>query len=674
MSSYFYLQAEKNGSNADFLDKLEQYADQNKELIYVLDRPLGDQKYTYAYSQALIVLSPKNKIAIVDYGNNKNSFDNYVEDIIEDLGSISDKYLYKDIIGRPRTWKGSLFDISINIDEINSIESFFNTLKLNDDTNKKKLELLISLFVGSINDITRVKEEVPITTLDKVKQKIQLFDGDQTRFVYQKPQNKNIRIQGLSGTGKTELLLHKLKDLYTADNLSKIFFTCHNKILADNLKKRIPSFFNFMKVEQQIEWEDRLWCTNAWGSNSAPNSGAYRYICAFYQIPFYRFSSQMPFSKACALAIEDIKTKYADDQVKFAFDYMFVDESQDFDKNFFNLCELVTKKNVYIAGDVFQNIFDEEISSTIEPDFLLGKCYRTDPKTLMFAHALGMGLFEENKLRWLEEKEWKDCGYNVYVDEEANFHLSREPLRRFEDVEENYESIEIVGIKERYSNSVIEIINQIIVENETVTPDDIGVILLDQDSEIYQLADILQVRIQQEFQWKVNKAYETKEKINNTLFVSNRNNVKGLEFPFVICISKQLSNSPSYRNSLYTMLTRSFIKSYLVIPDNPKSGLTQKMKQGLSEILSHKEMVIKEPSQEEKAKIRTRFKYDLKKLSHYDLMMDIFSKLNIETKYHQKLFAATQQMEMLESDEELLTGFIKDNYRYLKGKGDEISN
>jgi hypothetical protein len=111
-----------------------------------------------------------------------------------------------------------------------------------------------------------------------------------------------------------------------------------------------------------------------------------------------------------------------------------------------------------------------------------------------------------------------------------------------------------------------------------------------------------------------------------------------------------------------------------VIPDNPKSGLTQKMKQGLSEILSHKEMVIKEPSQEEKAKIRTRFKYDLKKLSHYDLMMDIFSKLNIETKYHQKLFAATQQMEMLESDEELLTGFIKDNYRYLKGKGDEISN
>lgn len=59
-----------------------------------------------------------------------------------------------------------------------------------DEINIKKLDLLISLFIGSINDIQRVKEEIPITTLDKIKQKIQLFDGDQTRFIYEKPKKR----------------------------------------------------------------------------------------------------------------------------------------------------------------------------------------------------------------------------------------------------------------------------------------------------------------------------------------------------------------------------------------------------------------------------------------------------------------------------------------------------
>ena len=286
MSSYFYLQAEQNSQNSDFIQKLNKYANDNKKLIYVLDRPLTDQKYSYKYNNAIIVLSPKNKIAIINYGDT-DGYQDYVEDLLEDIGSISDKYLYKDIIGRPRKWKAVLLE-TFELKNISNIDDFFTNLELVDEKEKKKLDLIISLFIGSINDVDRVKEDIPTTILDKVKQKIQLFDGDQTRFIYEEPKSKRITIQGLSGTGKTELLLHKLKDLYVNDTSSLIFFTCHNKILADNLKKRIPFFFNFMKVEQQIEWEKRLWCANAWGSGSLINSGAYRYICAFYQIPFFR--------------------------------------------------------------------------------------------------------------------------------------------------------------------------------------------------------------------------------------------------------------------------------------------------------------------------------------------------------------------------------------------------
>lgn len=664
MSSYFYNQIDKNTSNAGLLESLEYYAEENKKIIYVVNRPLTDLKYSYDYSDVLIILSPKNKIFFVNIGTEIDRFNNYVEDVTEDIGSISDKYLYKEILGRPRKWKEQLIRKDLGPEDFKSLDQLFQDNQITDGLEKKKVELVISLFIGSINDIERVKGEVPITLLDKVKQKIQLFDGDQTRFVYQKINKSRIIIQGLSGTGKTELLLHKLKELYTKDESSRIYFTCHNRILADNLKKRIPSFFNFMKVEQQIEWEERLWCTNAWGSHSFPNSGAYRYICAFYQIPFFSYSFQMSFSIACKNAIKDIKAKYKEDKLPKAFTYMLIDESQDFDENFFELCELVTEKNIYIAGDIFQSIFDEKISNSIDPDFLLGKCYRTDPKTLMFAHGLGMGLFEESKLRWLEEKEWKDCGYQVSVDENSKFHLKREPLRRFEDVED-YESIEIVGIKEKISTNVINILKTIKEEHPTVSPEDIGIIMIDTNKQIYSLADTLEISIQQEFGWEVNKAYESKEKTQNQIFISNRNNVKGLEFPFVLCITRKLTDNPTYRNSLYTMLTRSFIKSYLVIPDNEISGLSEGMKTGLQEIIDKKEMIIIEPSEEEKELIRTRFNSKVSKMSHYDLMISIFKKLKIDKKHHQKLLTATHQLEMIEKDEETLFEFVRDNYKYL---------
>lgn len=667
MSSYFFIHAEKNSNNADLIDSLEKYAEDNKTLIYVLNKPLTDQKYNYSYNDAIIVLSPKHKVFIINslLNNSDELFEDFVEDVLEDVGSISDKYLYKEVIGRPRQWRKKLVNERLTIKEIKDINDLFESNKLIDSRDIKDLDLLISLFIGSINDIDRVKDNVPVTLLDQVKQKIQLFDADQTRFIYEEIPKKRIVIQGLSGTGKTELLLHKLKDLYINHIGSKIYFTCHNKILADSLKKRIPEFFNFMKVEQQIEWNERLWCTNAWGGSRDVNSGAYRFICAFYQIPFYSYSPQMSFSKACALAFDDIREKYKDAVLPYAFNYMFIDENQDFDENFFKLCELVTEKNIYIAGDIFQSIFDDCFSDTIEPDFLLGKCYRTDPKTLMFAHALGMGLFETEKLRWLEKKEWEDCGYNVQV-ENGKYILSREPLRRFEDLEDDFESLKIIEVQENYSDTIIGIIRDIKAANETLLPEDIGIIFLDSGNDIYSLANILEFKIENEFGWTVNKAYETKEKIKDQVFISNKNNVKGLEFPFIICVTRAIKNNSMYRNSIYTMLTRSFIKSYLVISSKENSGLTNEMKAGLHEIILNKRMIINEPSAQEKELIRTRFKYQLKQQSLYDRLIKIFENLNVDKKYYNKIMEMAQNVDLADQDYSGLEDFVKFNMRYIK--------
>ena len=47
---------------------------------------------------------------------------------------------------------------------------------------------------------------------------------------------------------------------------------------------------------------------------------------------------------------------------------------------------------------------------------------------------------------------------------------------------------------------------------------------------------------------------ETKSATEDSVYITNANNVKGLEFPFVICITKKILGQHKYRNSLYTCL------------------------------------------------------------------------------------------------------------------------
>lgn len=668
-SSFFFQQIDKNELNSAFIDAAESYAVENKKQIYLIDKPLGDSKYSYEYNDCLVLLAPGYKITFVHFGDDEDSFEEYVNDFIEDLGSISDKYRYKDIIGRPRAWKKTL----IAEETYSSGQSFneiMDNIILSGGENKKRCELLLSLLTGSINDIEKVKGNIPDNILDKVKQKILLFDGDQTRFVYQKPSSKRITTQGLSGTGKTELLLHKLKELYVEDKTSKLIFTCHNKILADNLRNRIPEFFDFMKVEEQIKWFERLWCVNAWGSQSNKHSGAYSYICDFYNIPFLRYSPSNNFEAVCKQAIEHLKNIDMD-QHGFAFDYMLIDESQDFPQSFFELCEKVTAKNIYVAGDIFQSIFDSNIISEIEPDYLLSKCYRTDPKTLMFAHALGMGLFETPKLRWLEDKEWKACGYVINKsDNEDLYSLSREPLRRFEDLEsENYSSIEIVktskDLGEDAELKIIDIIREIRQDNPTVLADDIGIIFIDNSKNTYASADRLEISIPREFGWEVNKAYESKEKIPDTLFVSNRNNVKGLEFPFVICVTKKLQPSRSYRNALYMMLTRSFLKSYLLLSQDSNAELIGSIESGLNTIKSNGHLEVVAPSREEQDRIKTTIKYDDDNISFYDFVHGIFDELDVMPIFRKPLYTIVQSIAKDNFDYDKVMEIAEFNYRQM---------
>ena len=625
-SNYFYSNVVQSLKNKRFLEGIQAIAESIKQQVYVLSSPLIDGKYQYNDDSLMIVLSSKRKIAFVTTHKMNNEFNDLCEDIIEDIGSVSDKYGYKEKIGRPRIWKDKLTCI-YSITDIKDIRTWFcDEISISDPNDFRTLDLLLSLFIGSINDVKNITIEEPNNILDKVKHKIQLFDGQQTRFIYEEldAEGKQITIQGLSGTGKTELLMHKLKDLYVKNENAVFGFTCFNKILSRKLRERIPEFFNFMKVEQQIDW-NRLLCVSAWGNYGNADSGIYRYICSFYDITFQSFRECRSFDLVCQKAIEQIKDKIKD--YGYAFTYIFIDESQDFKESFFNLCELVTEKKCFIAGDIFQSIFEEKKNNVIPPNFLLSKCYRTDPKTLMFAQALGMGLFENEKLWWLDKDQWEQCGYNVNI-KGREYTLTREPLRRFEDIDDDFDSLKIIEVEDIIGGT-IRLIKNIYSEFSTVTPDDIAIIFLDTDQYIYQYAGEIERAIGIDLGLECNIAYESKKTEKGKILISNKNNIKGLEYPFVICITKEILKDKSYRNTMYTMLTRSFIRSYLMLLKGDDNGFSEEMLVGGQHIMKEKNIVVIEPTEQEQEKIKAWIKSGKQALSLEDRINNTFEELHI---------------------------------------------
>lgn len=374
----------------------------------------------------------------------------------------------------------------------------------------------------------------------------------------------------------------------------------------------------------------------------------------------------MSFDRACRQALEELR---ALQNLESYFDYILIDESQDFPDSFVELCKIVTKETVYVAGDIFQSIFDDNIAPTIEPDFLLSKCYRTDPRTLMFAHAIGMGLFEQHKLRWLEDDEWRACGYVITKRAGGSaYRLTREPLRRFEDIDNSVPSVVVNAVQGEFWQSTIrhtiDTIKALANEHTSLTPDDVGIILLDTGDIVYTLADQLAIAIRRELGWQVNKAHETKRREANHLFISNRNNVKGLEFPFVICISQKISTSYKYRNALYMTLTRSFLQSYLVISSEQNANILPNVLNGLQSINVDGCIEVSPPGVEEQARIKTTIKAVSNQLSFFDMVEKIFDEIGVLPIMREQVFEALKKVIGEDLDEDN----IRDTTRFIYNK------
>ena len=211
-----------------------------------------------------------------------------------------------------------------------------------------------------------------------------------------------------------------------------------------------------------------------------------------------------------------------------------------------------------------------------------------------------MGLYEEPVLRWLKEAEWDSCGYKYHkVDNRVE--LSRDPLRRFEDIPKDYKSttLHLLEGTDNGPEKIIEIIKDIKSRNPSLEEGDIAVIFLDSGGYIYDYIQTLKIKVKQQLGWDSNISHETKSKQDGKLFISNINNAKGLEFPFVICFAMKLVKKSNFRNALYTMMARSFLESHLVLNNDKENPSMPTILQGLDFLNNNNYMNVRLPSDQE---------------------------------------------------------------------------
>ena len=137
---FFYSNLDENTlskEKKDFLHNLKEYSELSKKQIYVLNKPLFVKK-DYKYEEAVAVFISKFKILFLNFNSAKeNEFEIFIDDYIEDLGYISEKYDYKDELERPRIWKNELTNKTIYSKE-KSLEEILNKNILKEENKIRK--------------------------------------------------------------------------------------------------------------------------------------------------------------------------------------------------------------------------------------------------------------------------------------------------------------------------------------------------------------------------------------------------------------------------------------------------------------------------------------------------------------------------------------------------------
>lgn len=392
------------------------------------------------------------------------------------------------------------------------------------------------------------------------------------------------RIRGLAGSGKTVILCMKAALLHLKYPNATVVFTFYTKSLYQHVRRLITRFYRQFD-DRDPNWE-KLLVMHAWGTYS--QAGVYRTACERYGVMPLSFETaqgkgKQPFDYVCS----DLLGKLNDTAAPF-YDYMLIDEGQDFPPSFLKACARIVKDARFVyAYDDLQTIFQRKAPDAKDLfgtdsegranysfafDKILYKCYRNPLPIIVTAHAIGFGIYASNIAQMIEPKYWEDIGYQI---DKGSFQagddmiITRPAANSQTTLTERYSVDEMIKVEVLADfPSEVAYVCQMINEDinrEALHPDDVLVISVD-DRNASTYFNIIEKFLAEEYGIQSNNIHADKFSVNdfqveNKVTLSTIHKAKGNEAYSVYIVGMDAlfphDRNVRERNMLFTAMTRS---------------------------------------------------------------------------------------------------------------------
>lgn len=309
-----------------------------------------------------------------------------------------------------------------NVDEaISYIKENCYEEELSDDLYAKILSGLQEAYgINTRTERGDVSEGTKAYAINQMASLIEKYDGRQMEAILSDTTGIQ-RIRGMAGSGKTIVLARKAVELHTAHPDWNIVVTYSTRSLKGQLETLIGRFYAAKNDGAKYN-ANKLKIMHSWGA--ASSTGVYYEVCLRHGIsPMnvneakakYGKSANL-FSRACFELLTSIK------DFQKMYDCILIDEAQDFDKNYLQLCLKILGKEqrLVYAYDELQKLNEEAMPNPeqifgrgVEHDTPLTVCYRNQGNAIVTAHAIGMGLYRKEGILQLPSSSsvWEAIGY-----------------------------------------------------------------------------------------------------------------------------------------------------------------------------------------------------------------------------------------------------------------------
>lgn len=390
--------------------------------------------------------------------------------------------------------------------------------------------------------------------------------------------DKSERIRGLAGSGKTVLLAMKAAKLHKRYPGKKIAFVFYTKSLYNQATGLIRKYYNLI-ADDEPDW-DNFKVLHSWGGVTT-GEGFYSYVCKEHGIK-PKTLSQGSLANNCKELIEN-------KNIQPLFDYILIDEAQDFPLEFFLLAEKIAKppKKIVVAYDELQTTndimipqFDELFGKTngesnieLDPkyDFILKKSYRNTLDVLLTAFSFGFGFYNNLTQIIQDPTTWEALGFECRTDlkagEEVIIHRpiqnSPNSITEFYKLTSPIECEVYANLEDNIKNTVDKI--KFFIKEQRVKPTDIMVIDIKMNkSKILNSLqyELQKIQIESHIPGIVSDAREFF--VDGHVTLTTPRNAKGNEVPIVFVMGCEdiysktsIDQQRQYRNFMFISITRS---------------------------------------------------------------------------------------------------------------------